>query len=276
MRTPIDDSARALRSHAFGRFPVSVSLSLLLALAYPAAGTEEPVVKMAGVRVAGPGYGENGNEIQPFRESPGLTLVLVVEAPQGKSLVEIDTDESNLESIADDRGNDLREGVRWGYFPEMTRDGRYALIEISVSERPAVDAARVTVEGSVALQLAGKTTTQRLDSASFQSGSVLELDGGRLKVEVAGKDPEWNDALRIVLGTTTEFHDTIRELRFLGTGGSPLETQGTGTTTIGSQVQVETYFTGDTLPVGLEVERFEGLDQVVVPFRLQAGLGLDG
>ena len=97
-------------------------------------------VTVAGLRIVGPGIGENGSEQRPYNEKTGTSVVLILKVPKGVGLVNLDEDTSTIDAATDDKGTDLREDASFGPFPEIVKDGSAGLMEIRLGVRPAAGA----------------------------------------------------------------------------------------------------------------------------------------
>jgi hypothetical protein len=248
--------------------PIAGWLCLLLAAGpLVAAGP----VRVVGIRLVGPGLGANGTELQAFREQPGLTLALAVEAPSGKSVIEVDDDGCVVDSLTDDRGTNLLESVDWGPFPETTEDGRHALIELRARPRPAAGASKVRAKGSLALKVAAGIESEKVADLALSAGKKLETRRGTLElVEVAGED----EGATLTFGATKQILDELKDIRFLGADGQPIEIWGRGSMTMGSAVQLEYVLREKPAKVTVELDWWQGLEDVRVPFEVEVGLGL--
>jgi hypothetical protein len=230
-------------------------------------------VRVAGVQVVGPGLGENGTELQAFRAQPGLVLSLAVTPPAGKFVIEIDDDECVLESLADDRGTNLLESVDWGPFPETTEDGRHGLIEVKTATRPAAGAAKVKAKGTIALLVASGVESEKIARLDVAKGQKLKTKRGTLElVEVAGDGGDSGTTL--TFGATIQIRDDLKDIRFLGADGQPLELWGRGSMTMGNAVQLEYVLKEKPERVAIELDWWQGLEALEIPFEVEVGLGL--
>jgi hypothetical protein len=251
------------------RAGIGVVAALCTSLPVVAAGS----VRVAGIQVVGAGLGANGSELQAFRSEPGLVLALAVEPPAGKSIIEIDEDECVLRVLADDRGTNLLESVSWGPFPETTEDGRQGLIEVRARTRPARDASRVRAEGTVALLAAAGVETEKIAKLDLSPGRKLQTRRGPLElVEVAGDGGDSGTTL--TFGANAKIRDELKDIRFLGADGQPIELWGRGSMTLGNAVQLEYILKEKPASVALELDWWQGLEETSLPFSVDVGLGL--
>src|SRR5215831_14503072 len=139
------------------------------------APSNPPKISPVGIRVTGLGIGANGTEQKPFNESPGTTVVLAVEAPKGSGIVDIDDHGSKVDAFSDDKGQSLMEEARLGPFPHVTEDGSAALVEVEVRGRPSAGASAVSVQGSLAITLAGGSKPFRAANVRLEAGQAFKM-----------------------------------------------------------------------------------------------------
>jgi hypothetical protein len=248
---------------------IAVGSCLFVAVPLLAAGP----VRVAGLQVVGPGLGANGTELQPFHQAPGLTLALAVEAPPGKAVIEIDTDECVVEALADDRGTNLLESVSWGSFPDSTEDGRQALVEVTAQTRPAAGVTKVQLKGSLKLVVAAGIESEKIAKLELEPGQKVKTLRGILElVELAGGGGD--EGATITFGATSAIRDQLKEIRFFGADGQPIEIWGRGSMSMGDAVQLEFSLKEKPTRLSLELDWWKGLDSLTVPFDLAVGLGL--
>ena len=136
-------------------------------------------VSVGGLRVVGPGIGESGSEQRPFNEGTGTTIVLLVKAPKGTGIVDLDNDGSVIDTVSDDKGTNLLEDASFGSFPEVVKDGSAALIEMNISgpagagSGASADAVarRTAIRASVAAQATSNGTSAPGGACSRSSAS---------------------------------------------------------------------------------------------------------
>jgi hypothetical protein len=245
---------------------------ILLLLPLFLTGQENPAVKFAGIRIVGPGYGLNGSELRAFHESSGTTLSLLIQAPQNKKIVELNDDKCSLQLFSDDKGKNLLDDVDWGGFPQLSEDGRLALIEVSSKNTPSQDASQIMAKGTVNFVLGASASTEKIESLKLQVGTKVQLQQENIEVM---KVEEENEGLTIVLQMTRRFVDNMKEIRFYTADGSPLEIMGRGSFTFGNVAQMEYALDSKTTPAALktEIDLWKELETVNHSFDLKSGLG---
>lgn len=257
------------RGGGVGPLPLAV---LLFVLSVTAAGAAE--VKVAGIQIAGPGFGKDGREISAFNTyTPGTKLVLVVDASDGQGgIVEILDDDCSLEAMTDDTGKNLLEGVDWGAFPDVSEDGRYASIEVSSNGRPAPGAGSLTLKGKFAYLASAGTASEKVADVKLETGTEISWSGGEATVE-AMEASEWSDGMELGLGMSAALKSQIKEIRFLGADGEDLEVEGSGYMVMGSHATLTFGLPEGLTEATLEIEWWEDLEEVELPFEITVGLG---
>jgi hypothetical protein len=192
--------------------------------AQPAASAMPRIVP-GGIRIVGPGIGENAIELQAFNERPGTTIVLFITAPAHAGLVEIDEHASTVTAFADYKGQNLLEEASFGPFPKVSKDGSVGLAEVGVHARPSAGATALSVEGTIAVTLANGSKPQQIPNVRLEVGQTMKLGTTTITiktVEVSG------DSTTITLGIARQAMNAIRDVRFLTAQGAPMESRSAG------------------------------------------------
>jgi hypothetical protein len=246
---------------------------LLLSLALFLTAGNKPVVQLAGLQIVGPGYGLNGTELQPFNRQSGTTLVLVIQAPEQKEIVELDDSKCSLAEFTDDRSHNLLDGVSWGAFPKISEDHRYALIEVTSKIRPSQKASRIRAKGNIALRLAASESIETIENLKLEVGAKANIHQETLQVM---KVEEEDDGLTLVLQISRKIVDNMKDTRFYTDNGDPIEIWGRGSFTFGSVSQMEynldTELTSGTLK--MEIDLWQEPENIDLDFEIDSGLEL--
>ncbi|HVS14041.1 MAG TPA: hypothetical protein VMV46_08955 [Thermoanaerobaculia bacterium] len=263
--------ARAPRpSRRVVRRLLSIALLGALALGSPLLAAE---VKVGGLQVVGPGFGKDGSELTAFNTfNPGTKLFLVLDAGAPGQVVEILEDDCSLESMTDDTGKSLLEGVDWGSFPDVSEDKRYGSIEVSTNGRPAAGATKIMLAGTLVYQTSEGSDVHEIKAFPLTSGSEIKWKTGEAKVgEVA--ESEWSEGIELSLETTRAIYEQIKEIRFYDASGAQLENSGGGYMIMGNEATLSFSLEKKVDTVALEIETWKGLKAASVPFELTVGLG---
>jgi hypothetical protein len=235
-------------------------------------GAENPTVQLVGLRVVGPGYGLNGSELRAFRQQSGTTIALLVQNPENMKIVDVDDSKCSLVEFTDDRDHNLMDGLDWGAFPEISKDGRSALIEATSKERPSQGASRLFVGGTIHMRVAASESTEQIDRLEMEVGtkaSVLQEVIQVMKVK------EENEGLDLVLQISRKFKDRIKDIRFYAENGNPIEIWGRGSLTFGNAAQVEYNLDAKSTPEALKVEidLWQELEELNFSFQVDSTMG---
>ncbi len=250
-----------------------MTASVLLILPILLTAGENPIVHLAGVRIAGPGYGRNGTELQPFHQTSGTTLALVVEAPDNRKIVEVDDDKSALTAFKDDQGNSLLDDVRWGGFPKISEDGRFALVEVSSKTRPSPGSLQIYSQGTVHMVVAASSVTRKIDNLNLHAGAKATLPEEIMQVTKVQME---DNNLLLVVQISRKLNENMRDIRFYTAAGELIEVHGQGTLSFGNAAQMEFYLDMKMIPDTLQVEidLWQEKEVLDISFELNAGLGI--
>ena len=249
-----------------------VLAGIFLSLPMILAGEEKPTVQLAGLRIVGPGYGLNGTELRAFYQQSGTTLALAVRAPENKKIVDVDDSKCSLVEFTDDRGHNLLDGVDWGGFPKISKDGHIALIEVTSKNRPSQNASRLLVRGTIHLRVAASESTEKIENLKLEVGTKANVRQELIQVM---KVQEENDGLILVLQINRKFVNNMKDIRFYTARGNPVDIWGRGSFTFGNVSQMEynldTKSTSEALKV--EIDLWEELEILNFSFEIESGVG---
>ena len=243
----------------------------VLAQAGAAPGGPMPKVTAGGIRVVGPGLGENAREVSAFNESPGTTVVLFVTAPQGAGIVELDDDTSVLKAFTDDKGTNLLEYGRFGPFPKVTKDGSAGLIEVEVRARPAAGATSVTAQGLIGVTLATGSKPTRVANVKLEVKQTLRAGTTALTITEVTTD---EDSTSITFGLPRQAMAGIRDVHFLTAQGAPIESRRTGSGYMNDAGELSYSLKTKAKVATVEFDLWQNLRAIKAPFNVKVGLGL--
>jgi len=251
---------------------VVVVAGIILSLSIILMGEEKPTVQLAGLRIVGPGYGLNGTELRAFHQQSGTTLALVVQAPENKKIVEVDDSKCSLVEFTDDRGNNLLDDVDWSGFPEKSKDGRLALIEVTSKNRPSQGASRLHARGTIHLRVAASERTEKIENLKLVVGTKASI---RQEVVQVMKVQEENDGLSLVLQFNRKFADNMKDIRFYTAEGNQVDIWGRGSFTFGNASQLEYNLDIKSTPKALKVEidLWQELEILNLSFEIESAVG---
>jgi hypothetical protein len=237
----------------------------------PPAAAVPPEIIVAGIRIVGPGYGDNRKELRAFNEEPGIALALALKMPNGVSLMKLDEDDCKLTAISDDTGQDLLENGRYGSFPKTAEDGSAGLIEIESKMRPASGAQFVTAEGTLVFMASPGTKPQKIAKVKLEKGFAMKVGTNAVTVgEVTSEEGK----MTIAFSMTRPTLEGIREIRFLDAAGTALDAHRTERGYMGDAASVVYSIASATKPVAFEFVVWQAPKQQTLPFKVKANLSL--
>jgi hypothetical protein len=238
----------------------------------PAAPAADPEVVVAGVRIVGPGFGDNRSELRAFNESPGATLVIAIKMPPGSAIVALDEGDCKLGGITDDTGQDLLEQGRYGSFPKTSADGSTGIIEIESKMRPGPGANAILAEGTLTFMASPGTKPIKVAKVKFENGFAMKAGAGTITLQqVSAEDKK----LSVTLAMTRTMMQTIRDVRFLDAKGEPVEAHRTSSGYSGDAAEISYDITSDpAAPAALELNVWQNLKAQTVPYKVKASLSL--
>ena len=230
-----------------------------------------PQVSAAAIRIVGLGLGANGSELRPFNESPGTVVVLAIQAPRGSGIVQIDSRASQIDSFTDDKGSSLLEEGRIGSFPRIAEDGTAALVEAEVRARPSTGATSLSVQGSIAMTLAGGSKPTRVANVRLVQGQTFRVGTATMTVGEVSTEEE---STKITIGLTRTVLNTIKETRFFDAKNALIESRRTSSGYMNEKAEVQFDAKTKEKTVTVEFELWQNQRVVKAPFTAQVGLGV--
>ncbi len=254
------------------RWIFTVLMGILSSLPMVLIAEENAPVQLAGLQIVGPGRGLNGTELRAFHQQSGTTLALVVTTPANKMIVDVDDSKCSLEKFTDDRGYNLLDGVDWGGFPKISEDGRLALIEVSSKNNPSHDATRLYVKGNIYLRVAASERTEKIENLELKVGAQVNIQQESIQVKKAQIE---DNTLTLVLQTSLQFRDDLKDVRFYTPDGNALEIYGRGSFSFGNACQLEYNLDINSTPKFLKTEfdLWKEPQALTLPFELESGIG---
>lgn len=228
-----------------------------------------PTVSVAGIRVVGQGYGEDGREAQPFNESPGVGLALVVQAKDG-GIIAFDADATALGEISDSEGNSLLDNASIWPFPKLTKDGKAVIIEMKTQGVPAVGSTHVTAKGTITVTTASGSKAVKVPNVKLANEATFKLGTGIITIEDVSTD---DTSTSLSFKGTQAVMGSIRAWKFLDAKGVAIESSDRGYSRSNDTVYKPYGLTTTAKVVTLELDVWQGLKPSAVPFDVKAGLG---
>jgi hypothetical protein len=237
--------------------------------ATPAKAASAPTVSVAGIRVVGQGFGEEGREAQPFNESPGVGLALVVQSKDG-GLIAFDEDSSALGEMADSEGNSLLDNASIWPFPKMTKDGKAMVVEMKSQGVPAAGATFVTAKGTIAVTTATGSKAVKVPNVRMENAQTFKVGAGVVTVEDVSTD---DTSTSLTFKGSLAVLGSVRGWKFLDAKGAAIESSDRGYGRSNDTAFKSLSVTTTAKTVTLELDVWQGLKQAAIPFDVKAGLG---
>jgi hypothetical protein len=235
-----------------------------------AAAGKTPEIVVGGIQVARVAVADSDFSAKPFHADNGTTIVLWIKMPAGQGLIEIDEDESVLESVTDDKGSNI--GGKFASFPDEFKDGSGGIIDIESSGFAGAGATAILAEGSLALSVATGTRKTRVAKVSLQDNGKLTL--GKTPIVIAEVQTQ-DDSQSFTLKLPRSVMNEIKAVAFFDAKGGALEGRQTGSGYMNDEAEMQLTVKTTAKVVTLEFEMWQGLRAIKVPFKVKAGLGLD-
>jgi hypothetical protein len=237
----------------------------------PPAAVVPPELVVAGIRVTGPGFGDNRKELRPFNEEPGVAVALALKMPAGTSLIKLDDDDCKLTAIADDTGQDLLENGRYGPFPKTAEDGSAGMIEIESKMRPAAGAQFITVEGSLVFLASAGAKPTKVAKIKLEKGYGMKVGAGSVTL---GEVKAEGDTQSITFEMTKPMLESIKEIKFLDAAGTALDAHRTERGYMGDRAECVYSIASAAKPVAFEFLVWQAPKQQTLPYKIKANLSL--
>lgn len=228
-----------------------------------------PTVGVAGIRVVGQGFGEDGREAQPFNESPGVGLALAVQAKDG-GIIAFDDDASALGEMTDSEGNSLLDNASIWPFPKITKDGKVLIVEMKSQGVPAVGATHVTAKGTISVTTATGSKPVKVPNVRLENAQTFKLGAGVVTIEDVSAE---EGATSFTMKGPLPLMGSIRSVKFLDAKGAEIESSDGGYGRSNDVAFKSVRVTSTAKTVTLEMDVWQGLKQTAIPFDVKAGLG---
>jgi hypothetical protein len=254
------------------------SLSMVCAVAAVAATAwsapppaATPKVSVAGVRVVGIGYGEEGREAQAFNESSGVGLALVVTTAGTSGIIAFEDDTSSLDELTDSTGKNLLDEASIWPFPKLTKDGKAVIVEMKARGVPAPGATEVHARGKLALTTATGSKPVKVANVALANDKTFKFGTGVITLS----DVEAGaDSTSVTFKGPLAVFAAIRDMKFLDAKGVAIESSSMGSGRMNDVAMASYRLTTAAKAVTLQIDQWQGMKEVVVPFDVKAGLGL--
>ena len=231
---------------------------------------KEPEIVAGGVQIARVVVPDNEYSGKPFNSDNGTKMVLWVKMPAGQGLIEIDEDESLLQSFGDDKGTNM--GGKFGSFPREFSSGGGGTIEIESSGFAAAGATALIAEGSLAMTVASGTRKIRASKVLLQDNAKFTFEKTPIVVDQVRTE---TDSMAFTLNLPRRLMESIKDVAFFDAKGQPIEGSRTGSGYMNDAAEMGFSVKTAAKALTLEFETWQGLRTIKVPFKVRAALGLN-
>jgi len=202
---------------------------------------------------------------------PGTRVAVVLDPASGWL---VGHENFTLRGLRDDKGGDLLKGVdakkAAGLRVAEREDGsRFAVVTVDTPRTPAAGAGKLTVAGSVELDLARATSSYTYLDLPLRPG--LEVGYGLTPFSVEAVDREAGKPTRVTLRMSGTNVDRLRAVRLLTADGEkPLAT---GAASRGENKGALTFeLKDDAKKVAVAVESWDAVQRIAVPIEVTSAL----
>ncbi|MCB9850574.1 MAG: hypothetical protein H6817_07700 [Phycisphaerales bacterium] len=246
-----------------------------------AADESNAKVEACGLRVVGKGYGSDNDALRAFNWYDGVSVALLVTAPDG-GLIEFDRDASEVKALTDDKGTNLL--VQSGYsFPgftgsnEVSPDGKALLVEVNGGGVPAKGATSIKAKGTIAISGGSKQQAFKSEKVAVKEDATIKAGEVSFKITGVG-EPDWGDMPQRIDIETTDKTDAIAGIKFLDAAGAEIESSRSSSMTMQMgdtrQVTYSYNLSKKVEEVTVEITYWTDLRKLVVPFDVTVQVGL--
>jgi len=240
----------------------------------------KPTIHICGIRVVGTGFKDKESEQQPFNQPQGTTLAILVRQPSGE-LIGFDEQESVLSAFTNDKGDSLLDKKEsfdegFGSFPQVSKDGKAAIIELSAKRLPGKGARELRAKGSLAFKTGTQKKTAVEKAVALKKGTTFSVGPIEITIKQTGK-PQWGDEPLEVTFEMGKAGDSLAGVRFLDDKGTPIKSSASSSASmrLAGMVKLNKSYrlARQVETATVEVTYWTDMKTVRVPFDLTVGLG---
>lgn len=241
------------------------------AAAPKAAPKAPPAVSLAGLQVVAKSLGKArfGDTIA-FNSEAGVTLAIAVKVAPGTAILDIDDDESAVETWTDDKDTDLNIEPDFGSFPTYTEDQSAGIITVRSPVVPAAGSQQVSIKGALAVTTATGTQTVKSAKVALTKGTAFKV--GALAGTIGDVEPS-DTGGAVSVRFTGSSAGAIKDMKFLDAAGTEIESERNGSMTSSDEVELMYTLKAKATTAVLAVELWQGRQTTAVPFDLTASVG---
>lgn len=229
-----------------------------------------PEVFVGGIQVVNAPFGDDDWSARPFNSSNGTKMVLVIKMPEGAGLIEIDEDNSSLDTFTDEKVTQY--AAEFESFPDVTKDGTMGAIEIESKIIPPAGTNTMVADGTLALTVAAGVKPVKVANVRLENTKTFKLGTATVTVdEVAAGD---EGAQTFTLNLPRSVMAGIRSVKFSDAKGEEIEGSKTSSGYMNEEANMSFSIKTAAKTVTIEFEQWQGLREMKVPFKVSASLGM--
>lgn len=233
------------------------------------AAVQSPSVSVAGIQIVSAKVSDDDWGAKPFHANNGTSLVLLIRMPPGMGLLDIDEDNSTLETFTDDKDTDLQ--GKFESFPSEFKDGTGGTLAVQSVYVPSDGATTLSAGGVVVLQTAGGSKVQKVSNIRLENDKTFKVGTTVITLADVAAD---GDAQTFTLKLPRVVMKGIRSVRFLDAKGKEIESSRTSSGYINDDAEMGFKLTTALKAVTAEFDTWQNLREVKVPFTVKTGLAL--
>jgi len=258
---------------------------LAVAILFSASVQAQVVVRPVGLTVGSPEIHDMHFSLKPRGVHAGTVVNLLITGLDHPA-VKVDNNLSSLDKATDSTGKDLLEqrlqrGKTYVInfkpikpFPQISKDGKQLIVEVATPQAPAKGATGFTLQGNIAVMVsAGKINVNAVNVAT-QPGQIML---GEHPVQVVSFGPsDWKQGqFKLVMKMDNSFFESIASWDITSPDGTKLSGKPFSSQRSESSAQVEFAFAQEVDQFNIQLEVYDGLQQIDIPVDAQVGLGFD-
>ena len=233
---------------------VALTCLTLCALTRPAQAQDSADITLRPIalQIVDPALEAPAAEMAPMNVRPGTTLTLLLRSPAEERIVSLDVKASHIDRFEDAAGTNLLEPIETasaqaattrpsgeapakqlmdtgrqgpiGAFPDVSRDGRRAALEVTAPRAPTDGSGALKLAGALRVRLAAGTKTHTVENVALSAG---ELDIPARSIEITELTPsDWGQSqMNVTFKMSRGTAERLAKVRFLDDEGDVIKSQ---------------------------------------------------
>lgn len=232
-----------------------------------------PEILVGGLQVVKHDFGEDDWSARPFNSETGTKMVLVVKMAEGTGLIQINEDASSLDTFTDEKITQY--AAEFESFPDVTKDGRFGAIEIESRIVPAGETTQLTAEGTLALVMATGSKPVKVANVRLENDKTFKLGTATVTLSDVSTEEGETPVQTFTLNLPRVTMNSIRAVRVMDAKGTVLEDARQTSRGYSNDDGMMGYSVPTAAKtISLEVDLWQDVREVKVPFKVTAGIAL--